>query len=122
LLQKVNKAGITVTIIAIIFAIILVLIVARTITKPIRFCLNNLENLAEGNLAAVTHEIRGNDESARLLININKTTHTLKNIMLEINSFVEKIANGDFSETISNEFLGEFSNLVASLKSINESM
>ena len=122
LLQKVNKAGITVTIIAIIFAIILVLIVARTITKPIRFCLNNLENLAEGNLAAVTHEIRGNDESARLLININKTTHTLKNIMLEINSFVEKIANGDFSETISNEFRGEFSNLVASLKSINESM
>lgn len=42
--------------------------------------------------------------------------------MLEINSFVEKIANGDFSETISNEFRGEFSNLVASLKSINESM
>ncbi len=122
LLQKVNKAGITITIIAIIFAIILVLIVARTITKPIRFCLNSLENLAEGNLAAVTHEIRGNDESARLLININKTTHTLKNIMLEINSFVEKIANGDFSETISNEFRGEFSNLVASLKSINESM
>ena len=36
---------------------------------------------AEGNLAAVTHEIRGNDESARLLININKTTHTLKNII-----------------------------------------
>ncbi len=122
LLQKVNKAGITVTIIAIIFAIILVLIVARTITKPIRLCLNSLENLAEGNLTAVTHEIRGNDESARLLININKTTHTLENIMLEINSFVEKIANGDFSETISNEFRGEFSNLVASLKSINESM
>ena len=122
LLQKVNKAGITVTIIAIIFAIVLVLIVARTITKPIRLCLNSLENLAEGNLTAVTHEIRGNDESARLLININKTTHTLENIMLEINSFVEKIANGDFSETISNEFRGEFSNLVASLKSINESM
>lgn len=122
LLQKVNKAGITVTIIAIIFAIILILFVTRTITKPIRLCLNSLEHLAEGNLTAVTHKIRGNDESARLLSNINKTTHTLENIMLEINSFVEKIANGDFSETISNEFNGEFSNLVASLKLINESM
>lgn len=122
LLQKVNKSGITVTIIAIIVAIILVLVVARTITRPIRLCLNSLELLAEGNLTPATHKIRGNDESSRLLININKTTHTLKDIMLEINSFAEKIANGDFSETISNEFNGEFSNLVASLKSINESM
>lgn len=122
LLQKVNKAGITVTIIAIIVAIILVLVITRTITKPIKLCLNSLELLAEGNLTAATHEVRGNDESARLLININKTTHTLENILLEINSFVDKIANGDFSETISNEFHGEFNNLVASLKSINENM
>lgn len=122
LLQKVNKAGITVTIIAIIVAIILVLVITRTITKPIKLCLNSLELLAEGNLTAATHEVHGNDESARLLININKTTHTLENILLEINSFVDKIANGDFSETISNEFHGEFNNLVASLKSINENM
>ncbi len=92
LLQKVNKSGITVTIVA------------------------------DGDLTTVIPKVKGNDESAGLLININKTIGTLKEIIQEINTFAKRIADGNFNGKISNEFKGEFNDLASSLALINESM
>lgn len=122
LLQKVNKSGITVTIIAIICAIMLFALITKTITKPIKLCLGRLKLLADGDLTTVIPKVKGNDESAGLLININKTIGTLKEILQEINTFAKRIADGNFTGKISNEFKGEFNNLASSLALINESM
>ncbi|MCI9078907.1 MAG: hypothetical protein HFH68_08285 [Lachnospiraceae bacterium] len=122
LLYTVNKSGITVTIIAIICAILLFALITKTITKPIKLCLARLKLLADGDLTTVIPKVQGNDESAGLLININKTIGTLKDILQEINTFAKRIADGNFSGKISDEFKGEFSNLASSLSLINESM
>lgn len=122
LLQKVNKSGITVTIVAIICAILLFALITKTITKPIKLCLARLTLLADGDLTTVIPKVKGNDESAGLLININKTIGTLKEIIQEINTFAKRIADGNFNGKISNEFKGEFNDLASSLALINESM
>lgn len=122
LLQKVNKSGITVTIIAIICAIMLFALITKTITRPIKLCLGRLKLLADGDLTTVIPKVQGNDESAGLLMNINKTIGTLKDILQEINTFAKRIADGNFTGKISNEFKGEFNNLASSLALINESM
>lgn len=122
LLDKVNKSGIMVTAAAVIFATLLIALITRTITKPIKLSLNRLKLLAEGDFTTVIPKIKGSDECAGLLDNINKTISTLKNVMQEINLFASKIAEGDFCEKIPSGFHGEFSQLVSLLELINESM
>lgn len=122
LIQKVNQSGITVTVVAIIFAILLIALITKSITRPIKLSLERLKLLSEGDLTTVIPKINGNDECAGLLNNINKTIGTLKDILQEINIFAKKIADGDFSETIQDKFSGEFSQLASSLASINGSM
>lgn len=122
LIQKVNKSGISVTIIAVILAILLIALITKTITKPVKLCLDRLKLLAEGDLATFVPETRGHDESAGLLTSLNKTISTLNNIMHEINNFASRIADGNFNGTILDGFQGEFSHLAALLTSISESM
>lgn len=121
LINDVNKIGMLVTAIAVVIAILMIALITGTITRPIKLCLNRLKQLADGDLTTVVPAVRGNDESAELLNHLNKTIGVLKDIIQEINIFVQKIANGDFSETISSEFNGEFNILASSLKAINDS-
>ncbi len=60
MLQKVNKSGITVTIIAIICAVLLFALITKTITKPIKLCLGRLKLLADGDLTTVIPKVKGN--------------------------------------------------------------
>lgn len=122
LLDRVNKAGIMVTSAAVIFAALLIALITRTVTKPIKLSLNRLKLLAEGDFTTVIPKVKGSDECAGLLDNINKTAGILKNVMQEINSFASKIADGDFCEKIPSGFNGEFNQLVSLLELINESM
>lgn len=121
-MQQVNKIGIIVTVIAVIVVILLIALITGTITKPIKLCLGRLKQLADGDLTTVVPAVRSNDESAELLNNLNKTIGILSEMMQDITLFVQRIAQGDFSETISNEFKGEFNLLAASLGEINDSI
>jgi len=122
LIDKVSKSGIFVTVIAVILAIFLIALVTKTITKPIKLCLERIKLLARGDLTTVVPEPEGHDEVSGLLINLNKTIATLNDIMQEISNFAESIAGGNFNTTIQNSFKGEFNHLASSLASISQSM
>lgn len=108
------------TIASLLIAILLIALVAYTVTKPIKLCLTRLKQLSEGDLTTVVPKVRGKDESAELLNNLNKTIGTLRSIIQEINVFVQRIAEGNFGEEISQDFQGEFSNLARSLSAVND--
>lgn len=118
LMTQVNKIGISISVVAVILAILLIAFITRTITKPIKLSHDRLKQLSEGDLTTVIPDAKGNDESAELLNDLNKTIAVLKDIILEINTSVQKIAEGDFRQQISSDFNGEFNLLASYLSTI----
>ncbi len=118
LMNRVNQSGILIAIIAVFFAVLLIALITRTITKPIKLSHKRLNQLSEGDLTSVVPEAGGNDESARLLIDLNKTIAVLRDIIQNINESVQKIADGDFRQSVSSSFQGEFNELATSLTEI----
>lgn len=122
MIKEVNTIGILITVLAVIIAIILIIIITRTITSPIKQCLNRLKLLSEGDLTTVLPNSSGNDESAELVNTLNKTIQILSKIITEITTFVTQIDHGDFTQTISSDYNGEFHTLADSLSSITQTM
>ncbi len=121
-LNKAAGMGIVVAVIAVIAALILIFFIARTITIPIKLSNDRLKKLSEGDLSSKVPDVSGRDESAQLLNNLNITIASLKEMIGKINLAVSEIAGGDFTQTISSDFQGEFNSLVSSLNVVSESV
>ncbi len=121
-LYKATGMGIFVAVIAVIAALILIFFIARTITTPIKLSNHRLKKLSEGDLTSKVPDVNGRDESAQLLNNLNITIASLKDMIGKINLTVSEIADGDFTQTISSDFQGEFNSLVSSLNIVSESV
>lgn len=122
MIKEVHTIGMLITVLAVIIAIILIIIITRTITSPIKQCLNRLKLLSEGDLTTVLPNSSGNDESAELVNTLNKTIQILSKIITEITTFVTQIDHGDFTQTISSDYNGDFHTLADSLSSITQTM
>lgn len=122
MMKEVHTIGILITVMAVIIAIILIVIITGTITSPIKQCLNRLKLLSEGDLTTVLPNSSGNDESAELVNTLNKTIQILSKIITEITTFVTQIDHGDFTQTISSDYNGDFHTLADSLSSITQTM
>lgn len=122
LMNEMNHIGLCITAASILLAIVLIALIARTITRPIKLSHRRLEQLAEGDLTSVVPEVDGKDESAKLIGNLNKTTTILGNIIQEINYSVQGIVNGDFRQMVSVDAKGEFNVLISSLTIIVDSI
>jgi len=122
LMNRVNRIGIGIAAAAILFSVLLITLIARSITKPIQLSHKRLQLLSEGDLASVVPEAAGHDESAQLLSYLNKTVAALRDMLQEINSFVQTVAGRDYSRIISADFKGEFSVLASSLTEIVSSI
>ncbi|MBO5459507.1 MAG: methyl-accepting chemotaxis protein [Lachnospira sp.] len=120
--DDVNATGILITIIDLIIAILIITAITRSITSPIKQCLNRLKLLSEGDLTTVLPDASGNDESAELVNTLNKTIKTLSIIISEITEFVTQIEHGDFTRTISADYSGEFNELAKALSSVTYTM
>jgi len=121
-LTQANQNGSIVAVISVIFSLILITFIARSITNPIKLSNQRLMELSKGDLTSVVPNVRGRDESAQLLHNLNITILSLRDIIGKINSAVVKIANGDFTQSVSSDFQGEFNSLATSLNTIVESI
>lgn len=122
LMKEVNKTGILITVISILISVIFIAVIAYTITRPIKMSHKRLKQLSDGDLTSVIPSVGGKDESAKLLADLNKTTTVLKNIVKGINDSALKIAEGDFTKLVSNNFKGEFNDIAVSLAAIVESI
>jgi len=118
LMNHVNHTGILITIAAVVLSLLIISLLTRTITKPIQLSQKRLKLLSEGDLTSVVPNIKGKDEIAQLLNDLNKTISILWDIIHKMNLSVQKVAEGDFSQTTSNDFKGEFNILASSLNTI----
>jgi len=117
-LNRVNQNGINITIIFIILALVLISLITQTIIRPIKLSHGRLRLLSEGDLTTVVPAVRGRDEGAQLLNDLNNTIAVLQDIIQKMNDSVKNIADGDYTKTISADFKGEFNVLASSLNKI----
>ncbi len=118
LMRQIRRNGILVTAFGILLASVIIALVTRSIVYPIRLSHKRLRLLSEGDLESVVPKVSGNDESAKLLADLNETISVLRNIVQGINVSVHKIAQGDFRQQISLDYKGEFNVLASSLTEI----
>jgi len=121
-IYSINRIGIIVTVICLVFAAILIGITTNSVSKPIKLSHNRLRQLTEGDLTTVMPQVNGHDECAELVNDLNKTIGILKNIIEEIQLSVEKIAQGDFTYRSKQKFNGDFQLLATSLSTVSNSM
>ncbi len=121
-MNRMNRTGILITVLAVLLALLIIFGIAHTITKPIKLSHKRLQQLSEGDLTTVVPNVKGKDESAQLLKDLNETIEVLRDIVGQINTSVKNIAEGDFKQTISSKVKGEFETLVSSLNTIVGSM
>ena len=117
--KRINNIGAAVTLVAIIIAILLIALITRTITTPIKQCLNRLKQLAHGDLTTQVPAAAGHDETAQLLDTLNITIHNLNAMVQKITQYVKVIETGDFTQEIDGSFSGDFNVLTTSLSSFS---
>lgn len=122
LMNRVSRTGMLITLAAVIVSVFIISFVTRTIIKPIKLSHKRLRQLSEGDLTTVVPDVKGKDEGAQLLRDLNITIGVLRDIIYKINDSVNKIAAGDFRKAELGEFSGEFNSIVASLAKIMNSM
>lgn len=122
LVAQIKATGNRITFLALIIALILIALIAASIIRPIRMSLNRLKLLSEGDLSSTVPNVQSHDESAELLANLNITIRTMKDIINQITSFSNQIADGNFLSQTQSSYSGEFNQLAISLNQICESM
>lgn len=80
---------------------------ARTITKPLTNAAKRMEQLADGDLNSDIPSVKSKDETRVLIESINTTVVTLKSMIGEVSEALNKMSDGDFSFKIESEFKGD---------------
>ncbi|GGM42630.1 putative sensory transducer protein YvaQ [Paraliobacillus quinghaiensis] len=106
--------GITITVAVTIFGIIIALVVASTITKPLRRVSQHMNLIANGDLSNESLEVTSDDEIGSLIVSTNKMQTNLSELVLEINSLSQSVAQRSKELTQSTYEVKEGSNQIAS--------
>ncbi len=122
LMDKILQAGILATLAAVALAVLMILLLTKTITRPIQCCLERLTALSKGDLSTELPAIKGKDETARLLEALGATIQTLKKIIDDITTQLQRIASGDLTKQQEYVYSGDFNLLGQSLAEINDSL
>lgn len=115
----------TVSVVAVIFAVVLLIILVRNIIgKPVAELSGVAAKIAKGELDQ-TIRCRSNDELGELADNFGQTVLRLRDYIDYINEVSEKlqdISEGDLAFTLQHEYLGEFAKIKESLEQISLSL
>ena len=114
----------------IIISVVIILSISSAIYKSLNKILMPLEDIrlfandvAEGNLNG-TLQVNTDDEIGEVARAFNSTVENLKNYILEINTTLKNIANGNFDISVEYEYKGDFvgikNSLINIISSINE--
>jgi len=114
--------GIVITAITVVLAVILILALSHTIIRPIRQGLQRLTELSQGDLTTQLPEVAERDETGQLLEMMGKTINRLKEIVTDITTQLDRLADGDVSMQAAYVYDGDFRPLGESLETIIKSL
>lgn len=96
--------------------------VGRSISGPIQACVARLEKLADGDLKTPTPVVKSQDETAELTKALGKTIHGLSDVVQDVSYHLSKMGQGDFRESITRTYWGDFVVIEESIRAIHSSL
>ncbi len=96
--------------------------VGRSISGPIRSCVARLEKMADGDLHTPSPQVKSKDETAQLAKALETMLSRLNDVAQDVSHHLGKMAQGDFRETITHTYWGDFVTMEQSIKVIHHSL
>ncbi|MEG2537067.1 MAG: methyl-accepting chemotaxis protein [Hydrogenoanaerobacterium sp.] len=104
--------------VALFLSIALGIYIARGISKPVRACAERLILLSHGDLHTEVMPPASNDETGMMLDSLGSTVGSLNKIVGDVAFHMGAIANGDLSQSFSENYPGDFAPIEAASKKI----
>lgn len=111
-----------VTGIALVLSVLMGIIIARSISKPIKECQGRLELLSAGDLHTPVPEAESRDEAGSMLASMKTTTETISRCIEDISLTLGKLAKGDLTATTNVVYEGDFVEIEHSIRQIASSL
>ena len=105
-----------------VFAIIFTSFFAKRITDPILKATHRLEKLAQGDLHTEVEQVRGRDESARLMRATQHTVESLRTYMDDMAGVLNAVAQKDLTAVSTATYVGDFVLMQQALGDIVQSL
>ena len=96
--------------------------VGRSISRPIQSCVVRLEKMADGDLRTPSPQVKSKDETAQLARALETMLCRLNDVAQDVSHHLGKMAQGDFHETITRTYWGDFVAMEQSIKAIHSSL
>ena len=96
--------------------------VGRSISGPIQSCVARLEKMADGDLHTPSPQVKSKDETAKLANALETMLLRLNDVAQDVSHHLGKMAQGDFQETITRTYWGDFVAMEQSIKTIHNSL
>lgn len=96
--------------------------VGRSISRPIQSCVVRLEKMADGDLHTPSPQVKSKDETAQLARALETMLCRLNDVAQDVSHHLGKMAQGDFHETITRTYWGDFVAMEQSIKAIHSSL
>ncbi|NBI10568.1 methyl-accepting chemotaxis protein [Colidextribacter sp. OB.20] len=96
--------------------------VGRSISGPIQSCVARLEKMADGDLHTPSPRVKSRDETAQLARALETMLSRLNDVAQDVSHHLGKMAQGDFRETITRTYWGDFVTMEQSIKAIHNSL
>ncbi len=96
--------------------------VGRSISGPIQSCVARLEKMADGDLHTPAPHVKSKDETSQLARALETMLSRLNDVTQDVSHHLGKMALGDFRETITRTYWGDFVTMEQSIKAIHNSL
>ncbi len=96
--------------------------VGRSISRPIQSCVVRLEKMADGDLHTPSPQVKSKDETAQLARALETMLYRLNDVAQDVSHHLGKMAQGDFHETLTRTYEGDFVAMEQSIKTIHNSL
>ena len=96
--------------------------VGRSISGPIQACVARLEKMADGDLHTPSPQVKSKDETVQLARALKSMLSHLNDVTQDVSHHLGKMAQGDFRETITRTYRGDFAAIEESIKAIHHSL
>lgn len=91
---------------------------ARSISKPIKVCMNRLEKLAQGDLKTEVEVTSTRDETGLMLDSLQATVNFIREIIADIARGLREVGQGNLNVTTEVTFRGDFVQIKSSIENI----
>lgn len=105
-----------------VLSILLVLHLARSISRPIKSVTTRMVSLSNGDLHTIVKPVRSRDELEILTLTLDTTVESINNYISDIQHILTQIADGNLNVSPQVDYKGDFTLIRNSLRTIIQSM